>query len=270
MKKNKLSLCLTDDIDSLFSSIMLKNMFNTPIEWFYRFDSIGNIENTKTKDYIGVDMDISKNLMCFGNHVTSLSELDTYNPNCANINNVNNISQRNYYSKYGGSTLLMIMSFYDIDIEAMTDEQRLIISCIDGFYIPFMVRYRNFKTQQQDYLKQLEQEHLGEFINFYINKSGGYDEFYKITERFKLNSKINIDHGKLYTDIDLHRLSEVFNLPFVLPKDKFFKYKDFENKGVSLAGKNIATKDDISENIFSLAITGKNYVKYSKSIITNN
>ena len=47
-----------------------------------------------------------------------------------------------------------------------------------------------------------------------------------------------------------------------MPKNKFTKIKEFEY--VSKPITNEKTKDEIDSNIFSLALTRKNYVNYSK------
>ncbi|ABR48997.1 conserved hypothetical protein [Alkaliphilus metalliredigens QYMF] len=116
------TLCLSDDLDSLLSSIFLKQVKGYDISHFYTFKSISrSVEHGHaTKDVIGVDVDFA-NGKCWGNHVTMLSPTDNCDSQCANLNITNMINKNNYTDKFCGSTLLQILSYYNVDISSWTD-----------------------------------------------------------------------------------------------------------------------------------------------------
>ena len=96
-----------------------------------------------------------------------------------------------------------------------------------------------------------------------ILKEHDKDYFYNIIKEYKLYEKININNdGKLNTDIRLDKLEKLFpNLSFVLPSEEFYFVKEYKDIGQATYRK---TKKDLTDKkIFSMAITNKNFVKYS-------
>ena len=252
--ENIQSLCLTDDIDSLFSSIVLKKIFpQLTIDAFYGFDCLFKTD-TKIKSIIGVDMELL-NGKCWGNHVTLLSAEDKKNKKCANLNTVINISRDNYYEKYCGSVLLQIISYYNLDITKLTEEAKMILLCVDSTFLGY---WFNNGYYCKKYLKILELDNLLEVLQKHSKA-----DFELLNRKYNLKSKIYINNdGKLNTDIRLDKLKKLFpNLPFILPKKQFYFVKEYKNIGQATYRK---TKKGLSnKKIFSLAVTNKNFVKYS-------
>lgn len=248
--KTEYSLCLSNDIDSLFSCIILNKIKGYKIEYFYDFNKLYKTEKAKNKA-IGVDIDLIEG-KTWGNHVTLFK-----NENSANINQILDITRENYTEKYALSTLLTIISYYDFDISNLTEEAKMILLCIDagfkGFYID------NFREKHMEYLKMLELEELIE-----IEKRHKIDEFYNLIDKYRLYEEIKFNKktGKLETSINLAGLTEVFGLPFLLPSDYFFVSHKFNSYITNL---NFTAKEEISQgDIFSLALVGKDTIKYSK------
>lgn len=263
----KYSLCLTDDLDSLFSCILLNKIKGYEIEWFYRFDSLGSIQGANKKA-IGVDADLVKG-KCWGNHVTLLSSKDTVNKSCANINNIDNISRENYYYKYCGSTLLTIMSYYNIDISTLSEEAKMVLLAIDSTYLGYYADWKTFKDRNKYYLVEvMNYEEL-----YKVQQRHTKEEFDLLQDKYKLKSKIETIKGRLQTGIDLEGLSELFNLPFVLPKDTFNLRLQLNNKSKALGKYDYSiTKEKLpkeNEKLFSMAVTNKGFIKYSTQTIIN-
>lgn len=257
---NNYNLCLTDDLDSLFSCAILNKLKGYEISHFYNFSGIGtNGKHNKQKQVIGVDMDLIKG-QCWGNHVTMLSPNDTYNKNCANVNNALQISRENYTDKFCGSTVLQILSYYDIDISKLSKEGQMILLAIDAGYAPF---YSSFKRTGTKWLSDiLGYPELVELTNKYSKK-----DFLNINDKYKLYEKIHIKGGYLTTNINLAELSEIFLLNLELPKQKFNLKVEFSNVAVDVPKNNTdITKADLfpKNDVVSLAVTRKNFINFSK------
>lgn len=264
------NLILSDDLDSLFSCLILEKLHGCKIEGFYNFDSIyftNDLLDKKDTNIIGVDIDFANKLKCFGNHVTQISAKDN-RENTANLNVANNINAKsNYTSKFAGNTLMQILSLYDVDVRDWTQEQKLVLCCIDSFFLPFTPKYARFKQTQLNYLKQLEQEHLGEFIQEMLRKHGE-EIFLKTIEKYNLKAKIyiNKEDGILKTNLDLVGLSELFNMPFLLPINEFKAFKNYKSRNLNI--NNITTSQDVknyigASKIISLAVTYRNSISYT-------
>lgn len=237
-------LCLTDDIDSLFSCIILEKIKQWKINYFYDFKALYRNKSSPHKA-IGVDLDLVEG-KTFGNHVT------LYNSQSANLNVIENINQSNYTQKYALSTLLMIMSLYDIDISQFNEEQLLVILSIDSSYLGFYNSF--FRKYFEQWVSILGYPFLIEFLEKHRQ-----EEFDEIKDKYRLNEKIKINKktGILETSINLAGLSELFSMPFLLAQIDFTPIHFFNA--------NYNTENDFCQidNVFSLAFTGKNKVKYS-------
>ncbi|SKA99928.1 hypothetical protein SAMN05443428_13913 [Caloramator quimbayensis] len=244
-------LILSNDIDSLYSCILVEQVKGYRINYFYDFRSLYQSEQTGN-DYIGVDIDLMEGY-CLSNHVTRLSEQDKYNPDAFNLNNT--ITNDNYIQKYSGSTALYLYKLFKLPLPK-TEEGKLILLAIDagykGYYIP---NFRNiFKHNLVDV--------LGFEELYFLCQKYTLEDFINIIIKYNLNGKIWFNNGGLQTNIKLKELQEVLGLPFFMPKNKFTKIKEFEY--ISKPITNETTKDELDSNIFSLALTRKNYVNYSK------
>lgn len=255
------SMCLSDDLDSLFSCIILKEIFpQLNIDGFYNFENIYIRENIKLKKLFGVDIDLCKG-RCWGNHVTLLSKNDSVNKDSANINNILGISKENYYNKFCGSTLLQIISYYNYDISNLSDEAKMILLAIDSTFLGYY--FKDFSGILEDgyyckkYLKLLELDCLLEILEKY-KKS----DFENLNRKYGLKKKIYINEkGKLTTNIDLIGLEKLFNLPFSLPKDNFQCARNYHCYKTNITYKN--NKENVCSNMFSCALTYKDSIIYS-------
>lgn len=285
LKNNQYDLLMSDDLDSWASCVLLKNLFDFNVKYFvdfnqYYLDLRGN--KIQCQQVYTLNENISDKLICvdfasesacpsFDNHVTMLSDFDIAdkNQNSANINNIYNITNVNYYDKFSGSTLIQIMSYYNIDISKWTEEQKMIACCLDGLYISFDVWKRDFRPKQREYLRLLGYEELIELMQFYVAKNKKRD-FETLKEKYKLDSKIVINtDGKLETNIKLYELSDLFGVDLLLPKDEFSEFKRYDKIFRNLNRNPIKEEglfnDD--EKLFNFAVTNKDIIVYSKSKI---
>lgn len=251
----KYNMCLTDDLDSLFSCMLLHKVKGYNITNFYSFDTLYYIDDeTSLERLIGVDMDLVEHL-CWGNHVTGLN-----NPYSANLNVIQGINEDNYYTKYCGSVLLQIISYYNIDISMLSDEALMVLLVVDSTYLSY---YFNKDTCSRWLVDVLELNPLWDILQRYSKQ-----DFEKVINKYYLKAKIIIDDGYLKTDIDLEGLSKLFNLSFFMPKNRFIADKNFINDGKNTSSFSSYVKDLNSKGIeiFSKAITNKTFVKFSYEI----
>lgn len=249
--QQKYDLILSNDIDSLYSCILLKQTKGFEINYFYDFRNLYQSKQTQNK-YIGVDIDLIEGY-CISNHVTRLSEQDKYNLKALNLNN--SITKDNYKEKYSCSTVLYLYKLLHLPLPA-TEQGKMILLAIDagykGFYNP------DFRDIHKHYLVDV----LGFEELYYICQKYSIEDFISIIIKYNLNGKIWLNNGGLQTNIKLKEISEVLGLPFFMPQNRFTKIQEFEY--ISRPLNDEKTKDEIDSNIFSLALTRKNYVNYSK------
>jgi len=229
----------------------LKQTKGFEINYFYDFRNLYQSKQSQN-EYIGVDIDFMEGY-CISNHVTRLSEQDKYNPKALNLNNT--ITNDTYKGKYSGSTALYLHRLLKFPLPT-TEQGKMILLAIDagykGFYNP------DFRDIHKHYLVDvLEFEEL-----YYLCQKYTLEDFINLIIKYNLNGKIWFNNCGLQTNIKLRELQEVLGLPFFMPKNKFTKIKEFEyiTKPIS----NEKTKEELDSNIFSLALTRKNYVNYSK------
>ena len=249
--KQKYDLILSNDVDSLYSCILLEQVKGYEINYFYDFRNLYQFM-TSQNECIGVDIDLTEGY-CISNHVTRLSEQDKHNPKALNLNNA--ITNDNYKEKYSGSTVLYLYRLLKLPLPD-TEQGKMILLAIDasfkGFYNP------DFHAIHKYYLVDI----LGFEELYYLCQKYTLEDFINLIIKYNLNGKIWFNNCGLQTNIKLRELQEVLKLPFFMPKNKFTKIKEFEyiTKPIS----NEKTKEELDSNIFSLALTRKNYVNYSK------
>ena len=249
------TLCLSNDLDSLLSCIFLKQIKGYDISHFYKFDSIGKIQgHTHTAgSLIGVDISLTKG-KTWDNHVAMLSKDDKFNINSANLNIVNRISRDNYTSKYCGSTVLQILSYYSYDISQFNEEAQMILMCIDSSYLPF---YTSFKDTGTYYMEEILE--FPELVE--LTKKHSKNDFDLLNVKYNLKAPITIKKGFLHTNIDLARLSEVFLMPINLPTDSFELLANFNEQTQYIPKSNYNFTQPL--DAFSIALTYKNSFVYS-------
>lgn len=240
-------LILTDDIDSLFSCVLLNNKFDCKITQFNDFNDLYQLEDTTDDNMIGVDLDI-KNGKTFSNHYT-------YYPNDESINLNYNVNK--YYKKYSFSTALLIHWLYYNQSKVSLRMMALLMT-IDSGFLNYYSDVDLFKDVKLDWFNKMN-------INYYIdglfNKVDKRD-FYKIKDIMNLSGKIWIDEdGYLQTDIELEKLSKWIGKEITLPKGKFKKVESFERYNKPLYV--FSSVDESS--IYSHAMTKKEFVSYSIS-----
>lgn len=256
----KYNMCMTDDIDSLFSCILLQEIKGYTINNFYTFSKLYQIAEPTTK-IVGVDMDIRfADARCWSNHVVRLSSDDMdYNKNAANLNTICNISRDNYFQKYCGSTLLEIVSYYEYPIWWLDEEAKMVLLAIDSTYKGFFSKYENDNKANKYYLCDvLELQELYE-----LQSKHTMQDFLNIIKKYNLDKKIYInEEGRLETEINLQGLSRLFDLPISLPVKKFELIKTYTPKSIMINDDFIKQKPKKTA-IFSLALTQKNRLNYS-------
>jgi hypothetical protein len=240
-------LILSNDVDSLLSCIFLEKIKRCNINYFFNFNSIFRANEPKNP-IIGVDVDL-KTLKCWGNHFTR--NCGYHNPNSANLNN---IIVNDYYSKYAGSTLLEIISYYDYDISQFSEEAKMVLLAIDSTYLGYYSK--NFKDiHKKWFINVLQLKDL-----YSILQNHNESDFIDVIKKYNLNGRIWIDkNGYLQTNIKLDEISKIFRFDIELPNQKFIKSRDFQYK--IREAENLINID--VEKIVSVARTRLNEVKIS-------
>lgn len=251
--KYNMCMCLSDDLDSLASCILLQKIKGYQISHFYSFSKLYRGDNYKENEKLcGIDIDLV-NGRCWGNHVTGIK-----NPKSANLNVIKNINMNNYYSKYAGSTILQIISCYDIDINNLSDEAKIVLLSIDSTYLSY---YFNKDTCKYWLVDLLQLNSLWDTL-LQLDKK----DYEQVINKYNLKSKITIDKdGYLKTNIDLQGLSTLFDVSFFMPKIKFTENGSYIDKGINYYQYN-SFKKQLEENggsIFSQALTNKTFIKLS-------
>lgn len=248
----KFDLVLSDDIDSLSTCIALNMIKGYEISHFYNFKSLYRQEGSEKNKLIGVDMDLIKG-RSFGNHPTGV-----FNELGANLNIIEGINTDNYTKKYAGSCILTVLSLYDVDISHLTEEAKMVLLSIDASFKMYKFNPFNAKRWIKDVLG---------FDDLYeLLETHTPEEFYQLIDKYKLYEKIHIDDkGTLKTDIDLEGLSKLFNVSFSMPKNKFEKTKDYQDKGIPSCDYPAFCKQlqEQGKEIFSQVIVKKTFIKLS-------
>lgn len=247
----KYDLILGDDVDSAVSSSLLETITNGnwEVNYFYDFKNFYRHTETGNKT-IGVDMAFLKS-RCFDNHISKRTKNDEHNKLCANLNLIHNISCENYTSKYSMSTLLLIMSLYDVLLPKSREGKEILLvidTSFKGFYS------ETFKPIHTNWLEELGYTELIDVL-----KQRDMKYFYGLIENYKLHKKISIDeNGCLQSDIKFDAIQPFFDFEIGLPQQQFKLIKKCERK-------NHETWRPMPERerIISLAYTKRNFVSYT-------
>jgi hypothetical protein len=246
-------LILSDDIDSLMSCCLLKEMTSDTwnINYFYDFKGVYRARKSEN-DVVAIDIATVRGKN-FDNHVTKAYENDTFNEDSANLNLILNKHRHNYCEKYPFSTLLTIWSYYDIDLP-ISKEGKAILLSIDS---AFKGHYTNVEQYKQIHTEWFEILGMTELIDVLEKHDSQY--FRRIIDYFRLDEKIKIVDGRLQTNIKLNEIQRYFDFEIALPTKKFTKIRKYKRKSHEYKN-NIPDR----EKLFSLAFTRKDYVNYTE------
>ena len=256
----KFDVVLSDDVDGLVSTSALKFAKNWNVEYFYDFSTLyasNNVYFKENKSATRVWADVSiivQDAMTFDNHVNRMSLDDYTNPNAINPNILSNITNKNYYDKYLGSTALVIWDLYKIPLPE-TEEGKMLLLCIDTTFKGFYGKPQYQRANKHFLCDVLDMEELYEVLKRHTQK-----EFYQMIDKYGLNRKIWVDsNGQLKTNLDSDLLTQLLGIPVELPQIKMNKYASFENKYDGLF-----YKDSIKQKgVVTAALTGQNKLSYS-------
>uniref|UniRef100_C5D6X7 Uncharacterized protein n=1 Tax=Geobacillus sp. (strain WCH70) TaxID=471223 RepID=C5D6X7_GEOSW len=247
----KYDLILGDDVDSAVSCSLLKEITNGnwKVNYFYDFENFYRYQKTSLPT-IGVDMAFLKS-RCFDNHISKRTKNDEHNSLCANLNLIHNISCENYTSKYSLSTLMLIMSLYDIPLPKTTESKEILLA-IDTSFKGFYSDY--FRPIHTNWLEELG---FTELID--ILKQRDIKYFYGLIKQYGLYEKISIDKdGCLQSDIKFDAIQPFFDWEIGLPQQQFKLIKKCQR-----ANHETYIQLPERERIISLAYTKRNFVSYT-------
>ncbi|WP_233129862.1 hypothetical protein [Domibacillus epiphyticus] len=252
MEQYKNTTILQGDLDSLLGCAIEKFVKGNEINYFYDFNKLYVADRTNEKKAIGIDLALHKG-SSWCNHVIRINPDDYVNPKTANINAINNISSRNYFDKYAGSTALMMWSYYGLKLPD-TEEGKMLLLCIDS---GFLGHYDSrFKRVHNKYLKEMGFEELIDLLE-HKQKS----DFVKLQQDYKTKTNIVVNNeGYLTTLLPLDKLSVAFGIPLELPTQKFTLKNKFESGKGHVA--HTKSKGEI-DGLISFALTGKYEFKYT-------
>lgn len=261
-------LVLSDDLDSLLSCAILNKVKGWKVRYFYNFDSLyksNKIKEINKDKRVWVDVACLNGEKTFDNHISSVSLSDTVNEKLKNIINPNTmcmITNDNYCDKYCGSTALLLWSLYDLPLPE-TEEGKMLLLTIDSTFLGYW--NPKFKDKFRDRNKFFLCDVFGMEELYKVQERHTYEEFEEIRIKYETMRKIIFKDGKLNTLLDFDRIGEVLGIELnVLEDDTFVlwtKYEIVEKKTYGMR-----KVSDISKDIFSLAFTFKNSVRFSREI----
>ena len=259
--REKFETVLSDDVDGLVSTSILKFAKNWNVEYFYDFNTLYASNNVYFKDKksatrVWADVSIVvHDAMTFDNHVNRMNLQDYTNPNAINPNILDDITNQNYYNKYAGSTALLIWDLYKIPLPT-TEEGKMLLLCIDSTFKGFFVPYKEAREACRHFLCDvMDMEELYEVLKHHTSS-----EFYQMINKYELNKKIWVNaDGQLQTNLNIELLTELLEIPVELPTLKMNEYMEFESKFAQYYGTSIKN----IKGVATLALTGKNKCSYS-------
>ena len=262
------SLILTADMDGICCAALIQKLFGCKISTFFdsKFRNLYKITDVieKSKPTIGIELSLTGTQRAFSNHCIRLTEHFKTNPNDINLNNLFNIyaNDNQYHKKYSGSSLLMLLSLYNIDLSNLSEEAKLLILCIDSSYKSFYSEYPNDNKACKFFLCDvLELTELYKTLERHTK-----EDFENVKEKYKLYSNIYIDeNGQLKTEANLFFISLVLGIDtfgwIELPKDTFILEKTYQ---IGFGAENVVYSLLLKgRHIISLACTSKFYSNFS-------
>ncbi|OXS67236.1 hypothetical protein [Priestia filamentosa] len=218
-------LMLGDDVDSFLGCNLLQEITNGKwkVNYYFNFQNTYQINKTSLKP-IGVDMALGRSIRTFDNHLTQLFPNSYANQNCVNLNVYNNITVQSYAKKYPLSTLLLIMSIYDIPLPKTQLGKEILLS-VDSSHKGFYASNSYFKSI---YINWLEEIGYTELIDVLDKRNKEY--FHKVQNHYNLNDKILLnEEGRLHTNIMINEIQPHFDYKLSLPEEKFKLKKKYKH-----------------------------------------
>ena len=257
-------LVLSNDLDSLVSCGILNKVKGWKIRYFYDFNNLyksDKIRENKDKR-VWVDVAIMNGEKAFDNHVSHISVEELGKSQTINPNNVCWITNECYTDKYCGSTALLLWSLYDLPLPE-TEEGKMLLLTIDSTYYGYWnPKYKDkFRDRNRFFLCDV----FGMEELYKVQERHTYEEFEDIKNKYGIKKSIVLENGKLRTELDFDVIGEALGIELnVVEDDEFIlwtKYKMIDKKVYG-----VKRVSDISKDIFSLAFTFANSVRYSVAI----
>lgn len=320
-KNAKYQTVLSDDIDGIVSTNILKQECGWTTEYFYDFKSLYVSDDflyAEDKHATRVWADVAfclrdRDEMGFDNHVSRVNNDDhmnklMINPNLLKEYSVRNkrkdnwfrkgresrysiwdyendrhkllsfnysdptsepeyyyykgVSNQNYYSKYSGSTALLIWSIYKAHQLPSTPLGKSVLLTIDAAFKGFYSDNESIRATNEDYMTNiLGFPELSRMCDTRYPKQN----YYNLIDAHHLTYKISIgEDGYLRTGLDLEWLSNVLEMDITLPKKHFNKLVDFNPHGREQFD-SISSIMDVGDPV-TFAFVGKGVAKYSTLI----
>jgi hypothetical protein len=251
-------LVLSDDIDSLASCAVLNMVKGWKVGYFYDFNNIYTIQKDTTKKNRRCWVDIATYKgHAFDNHVSLISDWDTWNTDMINLNLMCQVTNENYTDKYAGSTLLTIWSVYNLPLPE-TEEGKMLLLCIDSAYKGFYSD--RFHDIQKHYLIDV----LGLEGLYSVIQRHTAEEFEDLILEYGLRQKITYYDRAIKTELPLDKIGQALGIDLnIMPESEFFLIRRLVQIQADIK-EDDEYADDISQGIKTLAIVYRNKVKYSK------
>lgn len=185
-------LILSDDVDSLVSAAIIYKLFGYPINYFCDFLGLYcNELSFLCEEPMGVDLALVRGkTIC--NHVSRISENDSYNTDSVNLNLIDGITaHRGYTRKYAGSTALFLYSLFRKELK-LKENNRFwaILLSIDSYYLGYKPEFRE---RQKYYLVDVLE--LPEIYK--LQESHSFLDYEKLQKRLNMKEKIRLVDGQL-------------------------------------------------------------------------
>ena len=253
---------LSDDIDGLVSASALKYAKNWDVNYFYDFRNLyvsgkTYFEQNKSTTRVWVDVALLAQEKCFDNHISRKSMSDYRNNLCINPNLMTNVTNANYYSKYCGSTALVIWSTYNIPLPE-SEIGKMLLLAIDVTFKGFYANNNKFKERNKFYLCDvLDMPELYE-----VQQRHTSNDFARLIREYDITRKISLEGDNLQTKLNLKVIGELLGIDMVLPEKKFIMLEELETGKGNMSG--ISSVKDVDKNVATLAFTGRDYAVWSR------
>lgn len=223
-------LVLSDDIDGLVSTSILKNCKGWNVEYFYDFEHLYITDKARNKtieqrqkDRCWCDISILLDERCFDNHVNRRDVDDWENPLAINPNKIAHVTNKSYTGKYAGSTALLLWSLYKLPLPETEEGKMLLLSIDSAFKGFYYERFSDIWRANKYFISNLL-----DFPELYeLMKRHTLDEFYNIVVKYNVEEdsreakKTRWNNGKLETNLDLKTISDLLGIEVSLPNYEF-------------------------------------------------